>query len=958
MPVAPSNGAGGTPGGTDGGKASTGSRLDQSTMLLDTLRALIRESRLPIPAGGLTLNTRLDADLGLDSLARSELLSRLETALGASLPETAILAPTPRDLLALLKDADVGASAAPAEGPMLPQGATAGHPETALTLLAALDWHLAQHPDRAHILYYGADDRAQPISYEGLREGAARVAGRLSREGLRPGETVAVMLPTSPDYFFSFFGVLMAGGVPVPIYPPTRPQQLEEHLRRHARILGNAGAAFLITVPEARGVGRLMRVHVPTLRGLLTLEDLGAEAPLTAVRRVGPEDIAFLQYTSGSTGDPKGVILSHADLLANIRAMGTAAEVRPDDVFVSWLPLYHDMGLIGAWLGSLYYGLPLVSMSPLAFLARPLRWLRAIQRHRGTLSAAPNFAYELCLTRVGDAQLADLDLGSWRWAFNGAEPVSPVTLRRFGERFAPCGLHPEALAPVYGLAEAGVGLAFPPPGRGYRIDCIDRVRFAQSGHALPVACNDAGAMEVVACGSPLPGYRVRVVDGQGGVLPERREGVLQFQGPSATRGYYRNPEATDRLIRDGWHDTGDRAYLAGGEIHLTGRVKDLIIRGGRNIYPYELEQAVGDVVGIRKGCVAAFAAADEETGSERLVVVAETKAREPARRSALEQAVRERTNEILGLPPDEVVLVPPRSVLKTSSGKIRRQATRDRYRAGRLFARPPSPFWQLVRVGGSGVLSAVSRGVTAFPRLLYAAYAWTLCLLAASVVWVGVIAAPLPSWRWFLVRGAIRWLRRLAFVRLQLSGLENLPPLGQPFVLTANHQSYLDAMALIEAVPRPMGFVAKRELAANPPLRLFLERLGTLFTERFDPGRSVADAATFAAALRSGRSLAFFPEGTFRDEPGLLQFHMGAFVTAAEAGVPVLPVAIQGTRQLMPGDSFYPRPGRLTITIGAPIAPQARDWAGAVRLREAARGFILEHAREPDGSPGAGAGGD
>lgn len=956
MPVSRSKGAGGGAGGTDGGKPSTGSGPDQSTALLDTLRALIRESRLPIPAGGLTLDTRLDADLGLDSLARSELLSRLETVLGVSLPETAILAPTPLDLLALVDDAQAGTPAAPAEGPTLPQGVTAGHPETARTLLAALDWHLAQHPKRTHILYYGADDRARPISYEELRDGAARVAGRLSREGLRPGEAVAVMLPTSPAYFFSFFGTLMAGGVPVPIYPPTRRQQLEEHLRRHARILGNAVAAFLITVPEARAVGRLMRVHVPSLRGLLTLEDLSAETPLGAARSVGPEDIAFLQYTSGSTGDPKGVILSHADLLANIRAMGAAAEVRPDDVFVSWLPLYHDMGLIGGWLGSLYFGLPLVSMSPLAFLARPLRWLHAIQRHRGTLSAAPNFAYELCLSRIGDAQLADLDLSSWRWAFNGAEPVSPITLRRFGERFARCGLRREALAPVYGLAEAGVGVAFPPPGRGYRIDCIDRARFAHSGHALPVACTDAGAMEVVACGRPLPGYRIRVVDGQGGELPERREGVLQFQGPSATRGYYRNPQATDRLIRDGWHDTGDRAYLAGGEIYLTGRLKDLIIRGGRNIYPYELEQAVGQVAGIRKGCVAAFAAADEETGSERLVVVAESKVREPARRSALEQAVRERTNEILGLPPDEVVLVPPRSVLKTSSGKIRRQATRDRYRAGRLSARSPSPFWQLVRVGGSGVLSSVSRRVKALPRLLYATYVWALCLLAAPVVWVGVVAAPRPSWRWSLVRGAIRSLRRLAFVRLRVRGVENLPPSGQPFVLTANHQSYLDAMALIEAVPRPMGFVAKRELAANPLLRLFLDRLGTVFTERFDLQRSVADAATFAAALRAGQSLAFFPEGTFRDEPGLLLFRMGAFVTSAEADVPVLPVAIQGTRQLMPGDSFYPRPGRLTVAVGAPIAPQGGDWANAVRLREAARGFILAHASEPDSSSGAGGG--
>jgi acyl-CoA synthetase (AMP-forming)/AMP-acid ligase II len=206
---------------------------------------------------------------------------------------------------------------------------------------------------------------------------------------------------------------------------------------------------------------------------------------MRARRPAAPDDIAFLQYTSGSTGQPKGVVLSHADLLANIRAMGEAVAVRSDDVFVSWLPLYHDMGLIGAWLGSLYFGVPLVSMSPLAFLARPRRWLEAIHRHRGTLSAAPNFAYELCLKRLHDADLERLDLSCWRRALNGAEPVSADTLHRFAARFARCGLRPEALAPVYGLAEAAVGLTFPPPDRGPVIDCIDRERFATAGGALP-----------------------------------------------------------------------------------------------------------------------------------------------------------------------------------------------------------------------------------------------------------------------------------------------------------------------------------------------------------------------------------------------------------------------------------------------------------------------------------------
>ena len=586
------------------------------------------------------------------------------------------------------------------------------------------------------------------------------------------------------------------------------------------------------------------------------------ETQAAGLARPAADAIALLQYTSGSTGDPKGVILSHADLLANIRAMGEAVAVRPDDCFVSWLPLYHDMGLIGAWLGSLYYGIPLVSLSPLAFLARPLRWLKAIHDHRGTLSAAPNFAYELCLKRIGDAELAGLDLSCWRRAFNGAEPVSAETLRRFAERFAPCGLRPDALAPVYGLAEAAVGLAFPPPGRGPRIDCIDRTRFAKSGHALAVPCDDPQAMPVVGCGQPLPGYRVRIVDGAGKALPERHEGLLQFQGPSATRGYFRNPEATARLIRDGWHDTGDRAYLAGGEIHLTGRVKDMIIRGGRNLYPYEVEQAVGEVPGIRKGCVAAFAAADPELGSERLVLVAETKERDPARRAALEQAVRERATDILGLPPDEIVLAPPRAVLKTSSGKLRRGATRDLWLAGKLMSGPAPPLWQLVRVGASGLAAVIARAIRRVPALALC----RLCLDPVRGPRALVLArhhAPTPV-------GLALGAGALGCPAAAAAGLGSAwrspdasasrPP-AAPSCWPPITRAIWMRMALIEAIGRPIGFVAKQELAANPLVRFALLRLGTQFVERFDLLRSAGDSARFAAALGQGADPRLFPRG-------------------------------------------------------------------------------------------------
>ncbi len=920
---------------------------DRAGRLLEVVRRLVQGAGLSLPPEGVTLDTRLESDLGLDSLGRAELIARLRRELGVELPDEALLAGTPRELLAQMAapaaaGARIGPPVAAPSDLRRPASAAIDVPADAGTLDAVLDHHARRHPDQTHILLYEDGPEPRIITYGDLAEGAARAAAGLREAGLKPGGAVALMLPTGADYFFGFFGILLAGGIPVPIYPPARPQQLEDHLRRHAGILANAGVLFLVTVPEARIAARLLKARVESLRGVLTPDQLTGAGPLPAPVAPVPEATALLQYTSGSTGQPKGVILSHANLLANIRAMGEAVAVRPDDCFVSWLPLYHDMGLIAAWLGSLYFGTPLVSMSPLAFLARPLRWLAAINAHRGTLSAAPNFAYELCLSRIPDAELEGLDLSCWRRAFNGAEPVSATTLDRFAGRFARCGLRAEALAPVYGLAEAAVGLTFPPPKRGPRIDCIDRQRFAAGGQALPVPCDDHQAQEMVGCGRALPGYRLRVVDANGRPLPERREGRLEFQGPSATRGYFRNPEATAALIRDGWHDTGDRAYLADGELHLTGRVKDMIIRGGRNLYPYEVEEAVGALPGIRRGCVAAFAATDPGRGSERLVLVAETRERDPDRRTDLQQAVRERATDILGLPPDEVVLAPPRSVLKTSSGKLRRGATRERYLAGTLAEGPPPPAWQLVRLAVSGAGMSLSRRVRRLPARLYAGYAWAVFGLIVPWVWLGVLLLPRPAWRFALARGGVRLARRLAFVRLTVRGREHIPPPGQPFVLAANHQSYLDAPLLVEAVPRPIGFLAKQELAGRPLLRSLLERLGTRFVERFDPVQSAAESGELAAALTSGQVLGIFPEGTFREQPGLLPFRMGAFLAAVGAGLPLLPVAVRGTRHLMLGSTFFPRPGRAEIVIGAPLTPDGSDWEAAVRLRDRARGVIAE----------------
>ena len=921
-------------------------------VLLKVAAELVLELRKGRPIR-VTLDRRLDDDLGFDSLSRAELLLRVEKALGVALPEELLAsADTLRDLLhAALSAQPAGARPELRRPRRAQEEESTGAieiPEGASTLVEALAFHVAHHPQRTHaLLYETADSEPVRLSYADLDQKARTVAAALAASSLAPGQTVALMLPTSVDYLATFFGALLAGLVPVPIYPPARPSQIEDHLRRHGRILDTAQARCLITVPEGKGAARLLKGQAETLEQILTPAELEGDPSTFRSPPIAETATAFVQFTSGSTGQPKGVVLTHADLLANIRAMGEAVRASPEDVFVSWLPLYHDMGLIGAWLGSLYFGMRAVLMTPLSFLARPDRWLWAIHEHRATLSAAPNFAYELCLSRIPDESLAGLDLSSWRRAFNGAEPVSPRTVTRFAERFSPLGLDPRALAPVYGLAEAAVGLAFPPIDSGAVIDRIEREPFERSGRAIPASDEDATALEFVACGRPLPGYEIRIVSEAGHELGEREEGRLEFRGPSATSGYMRNPEATAALFDGDWLDSGDLAYVSGADVYLTGRVKDVIIRAGRNIFPYEVEEAVGDLEGIRKGCVAVFGSTDPQTGTERLVILAETRETDASARDELCERIRVRSQDILGQPPDEIVVVPPRTVLKTSSGKIRRAASRELYEQGATARRPRSVGWQIARLTLSGLGARSRRMRRRLAELTYCWYVRSAFLLLAVPTWLAVVLLPTVGMRWRAMRLTARALFTIARIPFSVRGGED-PASAGSCVYVANHSSYLDGLVAVAALPGAFSFAAKAELERRFVPRLFLRRIGARFVERFDAEQSVADAEREIEAARSGESLFFFAEGTFTREPGLRPFRLGAFQAAVRAGLPVVPVTIRGARSVLRGDTWFPRRGAIAVVVSDPIPPTGADWSAAVRLRDACRAGILEHLGEPD----------
>jgi 1-acyl-sn-glycerol-3-phosphate acyltransferase len=649
-------------------------------------------------------------------------------------------------------------------------------------------------------------------------------------------------------------------------------------------------------------------------------------------------------------------MLTHSNLLANVRSIGTALGMREGDVGVSWLPLYHDMGLIGAWLMPLYFGLPVVILSPLAFLSRPIRWLRAISRYHATISAAPNFAYELAAAKISDAELEGLDLSAWRSALNGAEPVLPATLDRFAARFASCGFRRESLLPVYGLAEGSLAVSIPPPGVGPRIDRVDRAIFEREGRAVPVPSNgtadDANGISFVSVGPAIPRIEVRVVNPDGKDVEERAEGQLWFRGPSVTRGYFQNKEATATLFpsgaEEGWLNSGDRAYLAGGDVYITGRVKDIIIHAGRNLYPHEIEDLVAQLPGVRKGCVVAFGSTDPASGTERLVIVAESRERDSAGRGRLVQAITAQIATALGIPPDVVEVVPPNSIPKTSSGKLQRDATKKRFLAGTLSSGHRAVWWQVVRLGFSSTGARLRAALRRTGEIAYGCYALLLLVVCMAPAWLLLLIIPSRKVAGRVTSAAARVYFKLVGCRIEVTGRENLRD-ALPGMMVSNHTGYADVLVLMAAIGADYRFVAKDEVRQMPFVRTFVRRLGHLAFKREDPHARLEQAHEIEEVLRRGESVFVFPEGTFSAQPGLRTFQLGAFKAAIASGRPIIPVSLSGVRQLLRDGTVLPRRSRIGVTISPAIqhSGDPQDWQEIVRVRDAAREIISNRSGEP-----------
>jgi fatty-acyl-CoA synthase len=519
------------------------------------------------------------------------------------------------------------------------------------------------------------------VPYAQLHEEARAYAANLQVLGVDPGDHVAILGPTSRPLATAIQAVWLAGATVVVLPLPMRMASIEEFVQQTRTRIANADVRLVLIDPELAAFLE-PEPGDPEMVGWEALDPatgkVGADAYVRPDNDL--ERLAILQFTSGSTSDPKGVMLPHGTVGANLDAIARATSLDPaDDVLVSWLPLYHDMGLVGLFTLALTTGTSLVLGAPTDFMASPARWMEWISTYGGTATAGPNFSYVLAARALQRGE--PLDLSRLRIALNGAEPVDPATVASFIEAGERHGLRPGAVFPAFGMAEVAIAGTFPEPMSGLRTDPVDRMVLEAERYAASVPADHERVRHLAILGRPVEGLEIRVVDpSSGAVLGDREVGELEIRGTSVTTGYYKRPDANEDLFHDGWLRTGDLAYLLDGEMVMCGRIKDMIIVGGRNVFPEDVERALADVDGVRAGNVIAFGVEGLQ-GKEGLVVVAETRSDD---HDDVRRSVNARVRESVGLPAKDIVLVEPGSLPKTSSGKLQRSLCKLRYLGAEL----------------------------------------------------------------------------------------------------------------------------------------------------------------------------------------------------------------------------------------------------------------------------------
>ncbi|MGC4113232.1 MAG: AMP-binding protein [Myxococcales bacterium] len=530
------------------------------------------------------------------------------------------------------------------------------------SLVEVLRKTAAECPDKLYLNLLDAANKPKELTFKAVLDGAERWARWLVSKKVERGSRIAVLLPTGEDFLFAFFGAQMAGATPVPLAFPLALGNHEPYVLSLAKIVTSAAPKLFVTVPNLEAPAKKLLESIPGCE--LFLPGQVSDAPAASFPEIQPDDVALVQYASGRVHAPTGAVLTHRQVLSNVFGLGTALKLTADDVALTWVPLVHDMGLIGGLFTSLYWRCPLVVMPPQTFLMHPYLWLKNISQYKVTLAAAPNAGYQLCVKRVQERHLKEMDLSRWRLALNGAETVHPSTVQAFAEKFAPVGFNAKAMFPTYGLAENTLATAC--PSGEFRTEQIE------------------GGVPVANLGGPLAGQELAVVDDANQIVAERVEGEVVVRGPCVMSGYLNNPEATRRAIDEkGWLHTGDLGFIAGGELCLTGRKKDMVIKMGRNYYPSDVEGLLASYPKTAGAPTLAFAAANLTEGTEDLILLVETE--QPLDEAGKKALTTELNAEMLakiGLRADKVI--PMAKGALGNLDRARRAELRRQYLEGKL----------------------------------------------------------------------------------------------------------------------------------------------------------------------------------------------------------------------------------------------------------------------------------
>lgn len=570
-----------------------------------------------------------------------------------------------------------------------------------LTIAQAIARSASLYPEN-RLTYIGSDGSSKSYTMVEVETKSAEIAAGLQARGVKKGDRIGMILIDPEEFAFVFYGCLRLGAVAVPLYPPMSMADLDAYIDRLTRISINAEATWIIASERVHKVLWQVVDAAPSLKGLLQMKDLeGKGAEPQNVPELRPEETAFLQYTSGSTSDPKGVIVTHASLYENVTASCNHLEIDHTDTAVSWLPLYHDMGLIGFVAAPVIAGMQTVLIPTIRFLKRPNTWMELMHEHKASVTFCPPFALALAARRAKPADLERWDLSRVRVVGVGAEPIQPAGVRQFTELFSEhCGMPTSAVIPAYGMAEATLAITMKPVNAPFKTIHLDHAIFQTEKRVVLVEESDTST-EFVSCGVTFPRHEVAIFDEEDNQLPAGVEGEIHYRGPSVTGGYFKNAEETASAYKpNGWLATGDLGFLHDGEIYVSGRLKDLIIINGRNIHPQSIEWPLYNIDGVRPGNVVAFSRRGATT--EEVVICIETTTDAP---EDLEQRVRDTVSREFGIPVQEVVLLQAGQLPKTSSGKLQRRLTRKYFEDGTLTTKATRT------MGSSGARITVAKHV-------------------------------------------------------------------------------------------------------------------------------------------------------------------------------------------------------------------------------------------------------